>query len=66
MPERPLGDRAAAIPLAERLGAALLVDDGAARIVARERGLHVVGTLGVLLLAKQRGTCSASRRSSGG
>jgi uncharacterized protein len=49
---------AAAIPLAERLGAALLVDDGAARIVARERGLHIVGTLGVLLSAKQRGHLS--------
>lgn len=46
---------ASAIPLAERLGASLLIDDGAGRIVARERGLHVVGTLGVLLLAKQRG-----------
>jgi predicted nucleic acid-binding protein len=46
---------AAAIPLAERLGATLLVDDGGARIVARERGLHVLGTLGVLLLAKQEG-----------
>jgi uncharacterized protein len=46
---------AAAIPLAQRLGAALLVDDGAARVVARERGLHVVGTLGVLLLGKQNG-----------
>jgi hypothetical protein len=46
---------AAAIPLAERLCATLLVDDATARVIARERGLRVVGTLGVLLLAKQNG-----------
>ena len=46
---------AAAIPLAERLHATLLVDDADARQVAVARGLVVVGTLGVLLVAKRRG-----------
>lgn len=52
---RTLGrGEAAAIPLAERLQATMLCDDAAARVAARRRGLHVVGTLGVLLLAKDR------------
>ena len=46
---------AAAIPLAERYHAMLLVDDAAARAAAQGRGLQVVGTLGVLLLAKRGG-----------
>lgn len=46
---------AAAIPLAVRLGAALLCDDAEARTEARRRNLLVIGTLGVLLLAKDRG-----------
>jgi predicted nucleic acid-binding protein len=46
---------AAAIPLAERLGATLLVDDGDARVAAAGRGLVIVGTLGVLLIAKRKG-----------
>ena len=46
---------AAAIPLAAALGAILLVDDGEARAVAGERGIPVIGSLGVLLGAKQRG-----------
>jgi predicted nucleic acid-binding protein len=50
---------AAAIPLAEELGAVLLVDDGAARAVAFERGIAVVGSLGVLLTAKRRGHLDA-------
>ena len=45
---------AAAIPLAERLGATLLCDDTAGRAEARRRGLRVIGTLGVLRLAKER------------
>jgi len=46
---------AAAIPLAERLGAILLCDDAAGRCEARRRRVAVVGTLGVLCLAKDRG-----------
>lgn len=46
---------AAAIPLAERLGATLLCDDADGRNEARKRGLPVVGTLGVLLRGKREG-----------
>ena len=46
---------AAAIPLAEKLGAALLCDDAGARAIARQRGLIVLGTLGLLLRAKNEG-----------
>jgi len=38
-----------------RLGAALLCDDAEARTEARKRNLLVIGTLGVLLLAMDRG-----------
>jgi len=50
---------AAAIPLAQALGAVLLVDDGEARAVADERGIRFIGSLGVLLVAKQRGHLGA-------
>ncbi len=50
---------AAANPLAAALGAILLVDDGEARAVAGERGIPVIGSLGVLLGAKQRGNVAA-------
>ena len=49
---------ASAIPLAERLHAMLLVDDTSARAVAEDRGIRIVGTLGVLLLAKRAGHVS--------
>jgi uncharacterized protein len=48
-----------AIALAEDLSAVLLVDDAAARAVAVESGLAVVGTLRVLLLAKECGQIPA-------
>ena len=38
-----------------RLAATLLCDDAAARSEARRRGIPVIGTLGVLRLAKDRG-----------
>jgi predicted nucleic acid-binding protein len=44
-----------AIVLAEELGAALLIDDPAARAEAGRRGLAVFGTLGVLKQAKAMG-----------
>ncbi|MEO7272117.1 MAG: DUF3368 domain-containing protein [Vicinamibacterales bacterium] len=52
---------AAAIPLAQRLGADLLCDDAAGRAEARRRGIIVIGTLGVLLVAKRRGLLLAVR-----
>ena len=45
---------AAAIPLAGRLHATLLADDADARAVATQRGIPVIGTLGVLVAAKRR------------
>ena len=45
---------AAAIPLADRLHATLLADDADARAVAVQRGIQVVGTLGVLIAAKRK------------
>lgn len=46
----------AAIVLAEELKAnQILIDDLAARIIAESRKLAVIGTIGILLLAKDRG-----------
>lgn len=45
-----------AIALAEEVGAAqVLIDERAARRVAKQRHLPLIGTMGVLLLAKRRG-----------
>ena len=45
-----------AILLAEELGAdAIVIDDGKARSLAIDRGLQVIGTLGVLKLAAEAG-----------
>lgn len=48
-----------AILLASELDAWLLTDDNAARAVASGRGLNVMGTLGILLGARQRGDIQA-------
>jgi len=46
----------AAITLAEEIGATwVLVDDLAARKEAQRRGLPVIGTVGIVLIAKQQG-----------
>jgi uncharacterized protein len=45
----------AAIARALEIGAGLLADDQAARQYALQVGLHVIGTLGVLVLAKRAG-----------
>ena len=51
---------AAAIQLAEEVGAHLFItDDAAARSLAERRGLNVTGTLGVLYLARERGLIPA-------
>lgn len=45
-----------AIALAEEIGASqLLIDEKAARKVAKARKLPIIGTMGILLLAKRRG-----------
>ncbi|MEO7854899.1 MAG: DUF3368 domain-containing protein [Rubrivivax sp.] len=49
----------AAIARALEIGAGLLADDHAARQYALEIGLHVIGTLGVLVLAKRAGHVAA-------
>ena len=53
-PELHLGERAA-IGRALEIGAGLLADDLAARTFARAHGVAVIGTLGVLAMARQRG-----------
>jgi predicted nucleic acid-binding protein len=51
-----------AIALALEVGAShILLDDLAARALAERLGLSVLGTLGILLLAKQRGLVPAVR-----
>lgn len=54
--------KAAAIRLAELLGASLLlVDERKGRAVARERGLNARGTLGVLVEARRAGHVKSLR-----
>jgi uncharacterized protein len=45
---------AAAIRLAQHIGAALLLDERLGRAVARRLGLTVIGSLGVLIAAKRK------------
>lgn len=53
----------AAISLAEELDAdRLLLDDLAARREAQRRGLPVIGTLGILLIAKEQGLISSVKQ----
>ena len=55
-----MGDgETAAITLARSLGARVLLDDGPARAAARELGVEVIGTGGVLVRAKQLGRLAA-------
>lgn len=54
LPELHLGERAA-IGRALEIGAGLLADDLAARTFARAHGVAVIGTLGVLAMAKKQG-----------
>lgn len=60
IPGLDLGERAA-IARALELGAGLLADDHAARHHAVSVGLAVIGTLGVLVLAKRAGLVDAIR-----
>ena len=46
---------AEAIALAKERGAEIILDDKRARRVAKEQGLKVVGTLGVLIRARSKG-----------
>lgn len=48
-----------AIARAREIGAGLLMDDRAAVLHARASGLKVIGTLGILILAKRRGLLPA-------
>ncbi len=55
------GERQAlALAIAVR-GTVVLIDDGAARRVARSRGLPHVGTVGLIALAKAVGLCASAR-----
>ena len=60
-PEKPLpswgvdAGESSALALALEAEAGVLMDDRAARVVARHLGLNVIGTAGLLVLAKRRG-----------
>jgi uncharacterized protein len=49
---------AEAIALASELGLRLIVDDKQARSAARQMGIEVIGTVGLLIIAKKRGMIS--------
>jgi predicted nucleic acid-binding protein len=49
------GEQAALVLMHQHVGAILLTDDAAARLVAEQLGMRVHGTLGVLLRAPRRG-----------
>jgi len=55
------GGEAEAICLASHLKARIILDDRRARTVARNLGLSLIGTVGVLLRAKQEGVVSHIR-----
>lgn len=52
---------AEAIALARQHNCRIITDDRRARSVARQYGLDIVGTVGILVLAKQRGIVSSIR-----
>ena len=52
---------AEAIALAREHNCRIITDDRRARSVARQYGLDIVGTVGVLVLAKQKGIVSSIR-----
>lgn len=66
-PQKPLPGwgvgpgESSAIALALETGAGVLMDDRAGRHVARSLGLDVIGTAGLLVLAKRRGQISNVR-----
>ena len=55
------GEAAALVLALEKPGTSVLLDERDARRVAAELGLHTVGVLGVLLLAKQQGLVTQLR-----
>lgn len=50
---------AEAIVLAQQQDCRVILDDGKARRIARDLGLTITGTIGVLIRAKRHGHCSA-------
>lgn len=54
IPQLDAGETSA-IRLAQEIGASVLIDERLGRAVARRLGLAVIGSLGVLIAAKQRG-----------
>jgi hypothetical protein len=55
------GERQAIALAIAMQGTVVLIDDGAARRVARSRGLPHVGTVGLVALAKATGVCASAR-----